>query len=80
MRSFASLREAPTHDISVGMGNLLEADEVLLLAAGEERAAALRALLEGPVTTAVPVSALREHPAVTVLVAPELAEQSGLAD
>jgi glucosamine-6-phosphate deaminase len=79
-RFFGTLEEVPERAITVGIGNILEAEEILVLAAGQGKEEALRAVLEGPETTAVPASALREHPRVTILVAPRLARRAGLGD
>ncbi|SDF00874.1 glucosamine-6-phosphate deaminase [Limimaricola pyoseonensis] len=57
----------PEHAVTMGIGTILEAREILLLATGAAKAEALAAALEGPVTEAVPASALQRHPRVTVL-------------
>jgi glucosamine-6-phosphate deaminase len=57
----------PLRAITVGIGTLKAAREILLLATTPEKARALRALREGPADFAWPCSLLREHPALSVL-------------
>ena len=64
---FASLDETPAHGLTLGIADLLSARRVLLLARGEEKAAAVAAAIEGPLTEELPASALRRHDDVTVL-------------
>ena len=53
--------------LTVGLGPLLAARELLLIATGSARAAALRAALVDPPGAATPASLLRAHPRLTVL-------------
>ncbi len=76
-RFFNSLDEVPKLALTMGVGTILEARRVLLLATGGNKAAAVQALVEGPVTAQFPASALQLHPWVTVLLDGEAA--SGLA-
>lgn len=55
------------------MATIRQAAHLLVLATGPSKAGAVRAALEGPVTTAVPASALRLHSRVTVLLDPSAA-------
>lgn len=58
----------PTHALSMGIGTILRARRIVLLATGRSKAAAVRRLVEGPVTPRVPASFLQLHPAVEVWV------------
>lgn len=64
-RYFPSLGQAPTHAITQGVGTILEAASIVLVATGPHKASAVARALEGPVTTAIPASALQLHPDVT---------------
>ena len=66
-RFFPTLDQVPRYCITQGVGTILEARRLLLLAYGTEKAEALRDALEGPVTAAVPASAIQRHPDVTVI-------------
>jgi len=57
--------EAPSCAITMGIGTILEARRVLLLATGASKAAAVAKSIEGPITCAVSASALQLHPDVT---------------
>lgn len=60
-------QDVPTHALSMGIGTILGAREVVLLATGESKAAVVARALRGPVTTRVPASLLQVHPRVTVV-------------
>lgn len=66
-RFFASLEQVPTHAVTQGIGTILRARRLVLLAFGAQKAAALAAALTGPVTPRVPASAVQRHPDVVVL-------------
>jgi glucosamine-6-phosphate deaminase len=53
--------------ITLGVGTIMEARRLLLLASGGEKAEIVRQLVEGPVTSEVPASALQMHPRATVV-------------
>ncbi|MFD1911224.1 glucosamine-6-phosphate deaminase [Halodurantibacterium flavum] len=57
----------PEKAVTMGIGTILAAKKILLLASGPAKAEALAAMLEGPVTPACPASALRLHPDATVI-------------
>lgn len=59
---------APSTGATVGMRTILAARHLLLLAFGEKKADAVRAMLRGPVGARCPASWLREHPDVHVFV------------
>jgi glucosamine-6-phosphate deaminase len=61
-------RHVPRYALSMGIGTILSAREVLLLATGGSKVAILARALRGPVTTQVPASLLQAHPNVRVLV------------
>jgi len=67
-RLFDSADEVPLQAITMGIGTVLDAEKVILLANGENKADALAAALEGPVTCMCPASALQMHPDVTWIV------------
>ena len=56
----------PTEAITMGIGTILSARRLVLLVTGEAKAEALRASLYGPVTEAVPGSALQRHNEVLI--------------
>ena len=58
----------PTHAVTQGLGTILEARHLVLLATGSAKAAAVTAALAGPVTPDCPASVVQLHPHVTVVV------------
>jgi glucosamine-6-phosphate deaminase len=66
-RFFRSLGEVPHHVITMGVGTIMEARHIVLLAFGERKASAVAAAVEGPITAMVPASILQMHPHVTFL-------------
>ncbi|GAA1955384.1 glucosamine-6-phosphate deaminase [Microbacterium aquimaris] len=67
-RFFDSIDEVPRHCITQGLGTILRARHLVLLAFGAGKAAAVAAAVEGPVTASLPGSAIQLHPHVTVVV------------
>jgi glucosamine-6-phosphate deaminase len=66
-RFFGSEAAVPHHVITMGIGTILDARHCVLLAFGRNKARAVAAAVEGPVTAMNPASALQQHPQVTVL-------------
>jgi glucosamine-6-phosphate deaminase len=66
-KSFGPGEEAPQCAITMGIGTILKARKILLLATGASKAVAVVKSIEGPVTSAVSASALQLHPDVTFL-------------
>ncbi|MCC5860070.1 MAG: glucosamine-6-phosphate deaminase [Ectothiorhodospiraceae bacterium] len=52
----------PAQAITMGVGTILEARRIVLLATGRAKAHALHAAISGPVSPEVPASALQRHP------------------
>ena len=75
-RMFAKIEDVPTRAITMGIGTILEAESLLFFASGENKVAAVKAALEGPVTVACPASAIQLHPDVTCIITEDAA--SGL--
>jgi len=76
-RFFASLDEVPIHCVTQGLGTILRARHLVLLAFGEGKADAVAAAVEGPVSASMPGSAIQLHAHVTVVLDPAAAQ--GLA-
>ena len=78
-RFFESPDEVPRHVITQGVGTILGARHLVLVANGEGKAAAIAAAVEGPVTAMCPASALQLHPHATVVVDEAAASRLTLA-
>ncbi|WP_405810126.1 glucosamine-6-phosphate deaminase [Streptomyces sp. NBC_00210] len=79
-RFFNGLDEVPHHVITQGIGTILEARHLVLLATGEAKADAVALAVEGPLSALVPASALQLHPHATVVVDEAAASRLKLAD
>lgn len=60
-RFFDTLDQVPIYAITMGVGTILEARKIILLAHGKKKAAAVAAAIEGPVTSMITASALQLH-------------------
>ncbi len=67
-RFFDSPDQVPTAAITMGIGTILDATRILLIATGTAKASVVQATVEGPVTSLVPASALQFHANVTIVV------------
>ena len=61
-RFFDRLEDVPVYAITMGVGTVLEARKLMLLANKKGKAAAVAAAIEGPVTSMITASALQLHP------------------
>jgi glucosamine-6-phosphate deaminase len=61
------LVKVPKQALTIGVATLLDSEEILILATGYNKALALAAAVEGPVTQQWTVSALQMHPKVSIV-------------
>ena len=66
-RFFASIDEVPKKAYTMGIGNIMAAKKILLLASGKGKAQAIYDTCFGPVTPHVPASVLQLHPDVVII-------------
>ncbi|WP_071131804.1 glucosamine-6-phosphate deaminase [Enterococcus timonensis] len=66
-RFFEKEEDVPTQAISMGIASIMAGKEIILMAYGKDKAEAIRATVQGPVTEDVPASVLQNHPHVTVI-------------
>lgn len=74
-RYFDSIEEVPTHALSMGIASILKSKQIILMAFGKEKAAAVAKMIEGPVTEQLPASVLQTHPNVIVIVDEQAASE-----
>lgn len=77
-RFFAADEYQPHLSITMGIGTILDARKVVLLATGDSKAAAVKAMIEGPLSASCPASALQLHQHAIVVL--DEAAASQLAD
>ncbi len=74
-RFFDSMDDVPTKAISMGVGSIMRAKKILLLASGAGKADAIYDTVKGPITPRVPASILQLHPDVVIIVDKEAASR-----
>ncbi len=74
-RFFGSADAVPFHVITMGVGTIMDARAVLLLAFGEGKGRAVADLVEGPITATNPASILQMHPTAKCLIDEAAARQ-----
>lgn len=70
----------PTHCLTQGVGTILEARRIVLVATGRSKAEAVHHAVEGPISAMWPASALQLHADVTVILDQAAASRLQLAD
>lgn len=66
-RFFANRDEVPTSAITMGIGTIMAARRILLLASGPSKAEPVQGMLRGPITPELPASVLQLHPDAIVI-------------
>ena len=70
----------PTHCLTQGLGTIMEARHVVLVATGRTKAEAVHQLVEGAVSAMWPATILQHHPHATVLIDDAASRRLQLAD
>ena len=78
-RFFKSAKDVPTRALSRGVGSIMKAKKIILLAFGKNKADAVKGCVEGPVSQFCTASALQMHPDVWVFCDAEAAAKLKLA-
>lgn len=74
-RFFNNAQEVPKQAITMGIGTIMRAKKIILLANGKRKAKAIERTINGPITTKVPATVLQLHNEVTIIVEQEAASQ-----
>ncbi|MGL5633942.1 MAG: glucosamine-6-phosphate deaminase [Sarcina sp.] len=67
-RFFKSADEVPKTAVTMGLGGIMQAKKILLIASGEGKADAVKAMMNGEITTNCPASMLQMHRDVTIII------------
>jgi len=67
-RFFPRREDVPRYAITMGIGTIMDARELLLLANGGEKAEAVARMIEGPITAMVPATIVQLHRKTTVII------------
>lgn len=79
-RFFGDGDDVPHHVLTQGVGTVMEAASIVLMATGTQKAEAVKQLAEGPVSAMCPGSILQLHPSVCVIIDEAAASRLSLAD
>lgn len=74
------INKVPRLALSQGVGTILRSKQAVLIATGEDKAEAIRGIVEGPVTSMCTGSALQLHPNVKILIDEAAASKLATAD
>ena len=66
-RFFESIDDVPRKALTMGMGSIMKARKIILLANGKSKAAVIKEMLNDNVTTSVPATLLKCHPDVVII-------------
>lgn len=67
-RFFKTIEEVPTRAVTMGIGSIMQAKRILIIALGENKADAIKQLIDGNVTPQCPASVLQFHTDVTLMI------------
>ena len=76
-RFFASKEEVPTHAVTMGMGNIMRAQALLMIIGGNKEEAARKLLMEDRIDPRCPATFMRLHRDATVIIEKTLADKIG---
>jgi len=79
-RFFASIDDVPRHCLTQGLGTIMDARNVILVATGSGKAHAIAQVIEGPITAMYPGSVLQLHQHATIVIDSEAAAELELID
>ena len=74
-QQFAGFENTPKLAITMGIGTIMRADRVILMAWGEDKADAVQRIVEGEITDKVPASHLQEHSNIELVIDETAAEK-----
>lgn len=71
-RFFNALEEVPKQAVTMGLGSIMKAKKILLLASGREKAEIIGKIINGKCSTRIPASILQVHSHVTIVIDEEI--------
>ena len=66
-RLFNSIDEVPRQALSMGIKNIMQAKSIVMVVSGKNKAEAVKGMVKGEITPALPASVLQLHPFVTIV-------------
>jgi glucosamine-6-phosphate deaminase len=72
---YATLEDVPRRALTMSCASILEADKIFVIVPGEQKADAVQQAIEGPITSMLPASVLRQHHSTILYLDNESAEK-----
>ncbi len=66
-RLFNSIDEVPRQALSMGIKNIMQSKSIVMVVSGKNKAEAVKGMVKGEITPALPASVLQLHPFVTII-------------
>lgn len=67
-RFFDSVNDVPTKAFTMGLGGIMQAKKILVIASGQDKAEAVKGMIKGNISTMMPASMLQMHRNVVVVI------------
>lgn len=67
-RFFASADDVPRRALTMGIGSIMKARSIVIIATGSDKAEAIKEMVNGPISPSCPASILQVHPDTVVMV------------
>lgn len=74
-RFFNDIEDVPRKALTMGMGTIMKAKQIILLASGMKKASAIAKTIKGQVSTEIPASLLQLHRDITIIIDKEAARE-----
>ncbi len=65
---FGGIDDVPMHVVTMGVGTIMDARHVVILAFGAGKSEAVAQMVEGPISASCPASILQMHPKATIII------------
>lgn len=67
-RFFESIEDVPRKAVTMGLGGIMKAKKIMVIASGEGKAEVVKAMMSGKITTEIPATMLQMHNNVVLIV------------
>lgn len=67
-RFFESIEDVPREAVTMGLGGIMKAKKIMVIASGEGKAEVVKAMMSGKITTEIPATMLQMHSNVMLIV------------
>ncbi|HNR65673.1 MAG TPA: glucosamine-6-phosphate deaminase [Atribacterota bacterium] len=75
VKYFNDIKEVPRQALTMGIGTIMKAEKIILLASGRKKSPVIVKTIKGPVSTEVPATVLQLHNEVTIILDQDVASK-----